>query len=569
MSTVDRQPMRDRRESSPDGLPSVVPLRYELLTPIGRGSYGYVYAAQDVRDPDRKVAVKKVRMSEASIVELDVMCRIDHPYIMRCYEFYIQEDYLYYVMPLADMTLRHYLSTGPLYVTRVRLMYEMASAVEFLHSQGMYHGDIFSRNVLIKCGRAILIDMGLAGYIEEQVGATVYPFLTDDPPGPLQCDKTRATSGQLFRQSPLVVGSLQSVDLAGLIQSHSAPTVLLSQPADRVMVKGPPVHTNPLLHRTDHSALHCPAHSGVNTRYCDIWALGWLFIEILTGIGLHHNNKPMRDTVIEAYNCRHNFVIPDQWRDEINSMISIYMKERVHTVGSILSHPEFSRFDAGLVSVPLPLPGWGALSHGSWVPDGTTRIGRLAELPEQGPAGLTTSPLPISGLGSGDQRAIWVSDSDPVSPSTPPAESGPLMSPALVSAIRMTVAKFMQMTPRIRATPACVHLTVDLFYRVCNVRYTSTEVPSNLWAILVTCCSMAHMILHIGTPDMVVELLSDHTRGSRDDPGCDIRAVVVDLNGILYPNNAYTSGSDDQDLLDVERYLGTPFTRRRVKVECT
>ena len=72
---------------------------------IGKGAYGKVFSAQSKVDPDVYVAIKvlnkkKMKQRELKVIgqEVQILSTLDHPNIVKYFEAYEDENYLYLVM---------------------------------------------------------------------------------------------------------------------------------------------------------------------------------------------------------------------------------------------------------------------------------------------------------------------------------------------------------------------------------------------------------------------------------------------------------------------------------------
>ncbi|KAF6025735.1 CDK6 [Bugula neritina] len=157
---------------------------YESLNLVGTGAYGSVYRARDLRESDRFVALKKIRMKLSdegvplnALREIGVLRRMDkfdHPNIVKlldiCVGDYcpsIQETTLTFVFEYMDMDLSQYIHRCPppglpLDIVK-KYMYQMLQGVDFLHASKIIHRDLKPQNVLLSSnGHLKLADMGLA-----------------------------------------------------------------------------------------------------------------------------------------------------------------------------------------------------------------------------------------------------------------------------------------------------------------------------------------------------------------------------------------------------------------------
>ncbi len=154
--------------------------RYVLGRSLGRGSFGQVFLADDVKfRPPRPVALKLLHpqfisdpvVREEIAVEAGVLARFTHPYILRVLDFEVNPQLAYIVTEVADGgSLAQRLRPDPaqppvpMPLPLVALYLEqIASALDEAHNLGLVHRDIKPQNILLdKTGRPMLADFGLA-----------------------------------------------------------------------------------------------------------------------------------------------------------------------------------------------------------------------------------------------------------------------------------------------------------------------------------------------------------------------------------------------------------------------
>jgi serine/threonine-protein kinase len=149
--------------------------RYLLLSELGTGAFSTVHRAWDTH-ARREVAVKvlvqlgpDVRARFAR--EGAIAPKLDHPGIVRVLDRGEHERRPYLVMELVrGRTLEAVCADEPLEVERaVRLVREVALAIQHAHEQGILHRDLKPQNVLVDAeGRARVLDFGLARFIRDQ-----------------------------------------------------------------------------------------------------------------------------------------------------------------------------------------------------------------------------------------------------------------------------------------------------------------------------------------------------------------------------------------------------------------
>ncbi|KAF8163016.1 ras guanine nucleotide exchange factor domain-containing protein [Crassisporium funariophilum] len=100
--------------------------------------------------------------------EVSIWREVEHPNIVPLYGIIYKDDDLYSVSPWMDNgTAIAYVKKYPT-VDRLKILTEAAYGLEYLHSQGIVHGDLRGANVLIsKEGTARLCDFGLSKFLED------------------------------------------------------------------------------------------------------------------------------------------------------------------------------------------------------------------------------------------------------------------------------------------------------------------------------------------------------------------------------------------------------------------
>jgi WD40 repeat protein len=145
---------------------------YELLTEIGRGGMGAVYAARQI-SLDRLVAVKLILAGHLATPdeierfqrEAEDVARLDHPHIVSVYEISQHGGQHFFSMRLirgASLTQSlERLRTDPR--AAARLLATVARAVHHAHEHGILHRDLKPANILVDvAGQPHITDFGLA-----------------------------------------------------------------------------------------------------------------------------------------------------------------------------------------------------------------------------------------------------------------------------------------------------------------------------------------------------------------------------------------------------------------------
>ena len=145
-----------------------------------------VYLAEDLKH-DRKVALKVLRPELAAVLgadrfvqEIKTTAQLQHPHILPLYDSGStaaahggSTGSLYYVMPyIQGETLREKLDREQqLGIDEaVKIATEVADALQYAHEQGVIHRDIKPENILLRNGRAIVADFGIALAVSAAAG---------------------------------------------------------------------------------------------------------------------------------------------------------------------------------------------------------------------------------------------------------------------------------------------------------------------------------------------------------------------------------------------------------------
>ena len=171
-----------KKETAASSNPTMIG-KYRVTGEIGRGGMGRVYAATQ-EGLNRQVAIKVVNFSGTeqcdSLIrfqrEAKSAGKMNHPNIVPVYDYGVQDQMLYFVMPrirgldlsriVDGLSLERSKSSSKSLAMDWRMIAEVgaqvASALAYAHSQGMVHRDIKPANLIMESeGRVWVTDFGL------------------------------------------------------------------------------------------------------------------------------------------------------------------------------------------------------------------------------------------------------------------------------------------------------------------------------------------------------------------------------------------------------------------------
>jgi len=152
--------------------------RYEIRRELGRGGFGRVYLAYDLR-LDREVAIKVLQQAEDLTEtdyqrfrrEINIAASLSHPGVVTVYDGGDHEGLSYLVMRYVEgRDLRHELREGPLPTTRLlSVADQIANALDYAHDRALVHRDVKPANILCEAGsdRVYLADFGISRRVDQ------------------------------------------------------------------------------------------------------------------------------------------------------------------------------------------------------------------------------------------------------------------------------------------------------------------------------------------------------------------------------------------------------------------
>lgn len=149
-----------------------IPRNYEIIRKLSHGEFATVYLARE-RQSGRELVLKVLhQVADAStgkildrfLREYELIARLDHPNVVRIYDFGVADDHAYIAMEYCGGgSLKRRISAGMDPYEAYRLLRDIAGALAVMHAADILHRDLKPTNVLFRDdGSLVLIDFGLA-----------------------------------------------------------------------------------------------------------------------------------------------------------------------------------------------------------------------------------------------------------------------------------------------------------------------------------------------------------------------------------------------------------------------
>ncbi len=153
--------------------------RFILEMELGRGGMGAVYRATD-QILGRSVAIKVLKQLRGEEVgrrirlEAQILARLLHENIVRLYDFGADHEAFYFIMEEVDGPSFARRLRKIVLAERLRILSQVADALDYAHHQGVIHSDVKPANVLLtSTDQAKLSDFGLSVLASESTESRV------------------------------------------------------------------------------------------------------------------------------------------------------------------------------------------------------------------------------------------------------------------------------------------------------------------------------------------------------------------------------------------------------------
>ena len=230
---------------------------YHIICRLGAGAMATVYKAKQL-SLDRLVAIKvlpKALSENAEYVdrfykEGQAAAKLNHPNIVQAYDVGEAGGYHYFVMEYVEgHTLHDELAKGKVFAEEeaLRLVIQVARALEHAHAQGLIHRDVKPKNIMMAPGGiAKLADMGLARVASDQEAAQAEAGRAYGTPYYISPEQVRGDVGTDFRADIYSLGATLYHLVTGRVPFEgSNPTEVMHKHLKAPLV--PPDHLNTAL----------------------------------------------------------------------------------------------------------------------------------------------------------------------------------------------------------------------------------------------------------------------------------------------------------------------------------
>jgi calcium-dependent protein kinase len=143
--------------------------------PLGKGAQGEVRKALHYKTKEARAikAISKNDMNQnhfiQTLTEISILKKVDHPNVVKIYEFFESTNYFHIVMEMCDgkRLFNKIIDLGGVSERRTAdILFQLISALRYLHNHGIVHRDIKSENIMYNGKVAKIIDFGTSRFFD-------------------------------------------------------------------------------------------------------------------------------------------------------------------------------------------------------------------------------------------------------------------------------------------------------------------------------------------------------------------------------------------------------------------
>lgn len=288
---------------------------YRIVRELGRGAFGQVFAAEDLRLARKvalKVIVKQDDQTEKQLLrEARSAAGIQHPNVCTIYSVDTIDTIPTIVMEYIDGgSLADLIDSGFNLSQFHRIARQIALGLAAAHEKGIVHGDLKPANILLRGGdEPVIVDFGLARSFRHQEVVT----RAGSDTGPQFTVTTNADVATAPEAAEL------DLEETVVLKSNPVDAATVSA-ADSNGISGTPAYMSPE-----------QARGARLSAASDIFSLGLIFVEMLSGESLMRNMSALE--IISAL-WRPDFVesltekIPPEFRSELIDLLAMDPEKR-------------------------------------------------------------------------------------------------------------------------------------------------------------------------------------------------------------------------------------------------
>ena len=133
---------------------------YEILHKLGEGTYGVVFKVKNKNNNTIR-AMKRIskhwfgNLNDNEVMkEIEILKNLNHPYIIKLYEYYVNDDYIFLINELSEegdlQGKMRKIKIFPEFIVKI-LMLQVFKALMYLNEKHIIHGDLKLENILVVC----------------------------------------------------------------------------------------------------------------------------------------------------------------------------------------------------------------------------------------------------------------------------------------------------------------------------------------------------------------------------------------------------------------------------------
>ena len=133
---------------------------YEIIEKLGEGTFGKVYKVKN-KYTNCLRAMKQIgkhylnKINDCEVEqEIEILKTLNHPYIMKLYEYYVNNDNLFLINELCEegdlQKKMKKIGKFPEFIVKI-IMFQIFKALMYLNEKNIIHGDLKLENILVIC----------------------------------------------------------------------------------------------------------------------------------------------------------------------------------------------------------------------------------------------------------------------------------------------------------------------------------------------------------------------------------------------------------------------------------